>query len=107
MSKPKTSDRILEHLRGLPITETPTIRELQKALGISSTSVVQYNLDLLEKSGEITIRRGGSRGIRLVQDRGPELLITLPWVPMEVVRGMHDSTGLPRLGRSRDGRPGH
>lgn len=31
----------------------PTIRDLQKATGITSTSVVNYYLDILEKEGKI------------------------------------------------------
>lgn len=58
---------ILEYLRrrvseGLP---PPTIREIGKEAGISSTSVVAYNLEILRKEGHIFIYRGISRGIIL------------------------------------------
>jgi repressor LexA len=43
----------------------PTIREIGKAVGISSTSVVNYNLDALQRNGHITRDRTVSRGIRL------------------------------------------
>jgi repressor LexA len=43
----------------------PSIRDIQAALGISSTSVVDYNLDNLEKRGLITRRRRSSRSITL------------------------------------------
>lgn len=44
----------------------PTIREIGERVGISSTSVVKYNLDALEKKGYIERDRDISRGIRLV-----------------------------------------
>src|SRR5438445_9018252 len=47
--------------RGYP----PTIREIGKEVGISSTSVVNYNLDKLEKEGLIERNRTISRGIKL------------------------------------------
>jgi repressor LexA len=43
----------------------PTIREIGAAVGISSTSVVNYNLDQLEKKGHIIRNREVSRGLRL------------------------------------------
>ena len=43
----------------------PTIREIGKQVGISSTSVVNYNLDKLEKEGLIERNRTISRGIKL------------------------------------------
>lgn len=43
----------------------PTIREIGKAVGISSTSVVNYNLTVLEKKGLIERDREISRGIKL------------------------------------------
>lgn len=44
----------------------PTIRQIGDAVGISSTSVVNYNLNVLERAGYITRDRTVSRGIRLV-----------------------------------------
>ncbi len=43
----------------------PTIREIGKAAGISSTSVVNYNLNILERKGLIERDRDVSRGIKL------------------------------------------
>lgn len=43
----------------------PSIRQIQTALGISSTSVVDYNLDLLEKRGLIRRQSRTSRSITL------------------------------------------
>lgn len=49
----------------------PTIREIGFSCGISSTSVVDYNLQKLEREGYITRQSDVSRGIRLTQK--PEL----------------------------------
>jgi repressor LexA len=66
----RLSDRqqgILRHIweftrrRGYP----PSIREIGHAVGITSTSVVNYNLDRLEQEGLIERDRGYSRGLRL------------------------------------------
>ncbi len=46
----------------------PSIRQIQAALGISSTSVVDYNLDLLEKRGLIRRRPRASRSITLAEE---------------------------------------
>ena len=43
----------------------PTIREIGREVGISSTSVVNYNLEKLEKDGFIERNRTISRGIKL------------------------------------------
>ncbi len=48
--------------RGYP----PTIRDIVTGCGISSTSVVDYNLNILEKKGYIRRHREVSRGIELV-----------------------------------------
>jgi repressor LexA len=48
----------------------PSIREIGSALGISSTSVVKYNLDILEREGHIERDRTISRGIKLKELRG-------------------------------------
>lgn len=44
----------------------PTIREIGEAVGIPSTSVVNHNLNALEKKGYIERDRNVSRGLRLV-----------------------------------------
>ncbi len=50
----------------------PTIRDIVIGCGISSTSVVDYNLDILEKGGYIRRHREVSRGIELLA-RSPAL----------------------------------
>jgi repressor LexA len=63
--------RILEFIRSF-IDEhdyPPSIRQIQEAGEISSTSVVDYNLRSLEKAGYIRRDRDVSRGIELVGKR--------------------------------------
>jgi repressor LexA len=48
----------------------PTVREIGAAAGISSTSVVDYNLNILEKAGIIKRDREISRGIDLIGEAG-------------------------------------
>ncbi|MBI5053942.1 MAG: winged helix DNA-binding protein, partial [Chloroflexi bacterium] len=72
MAKGKLSDRqrdMIDFIRkfqnvsGYP----PTIREIGEAVNITSTSVVNYNLNKLEKEGYITRDLKVSRGLRLVE----------------------------------------
>jgi len=57
----------------------PSIRDIGSAVGISSTSVVNYNLNILEREGYIARDREVSRGLRLVgQGRDREHLISVP-----------------------------
>jgi repressor LexA len=48
----------------------PTIREIGKAVRISSTSVVKYNLEKLESLGHLQRRKEAARGLRLSGGRG-------------------------------------
>ncbi|HOA25195.1 MAG TPA: transcriptional repressor LexA [Aggregatilineales bacterium] len=48
----------------------PTIREIGAACNISSTSVVNYNLNKLERAGLLVRDREVSRGLRLVTEDG-------------------------------------
>lgn len=48
----------------------PTIREIGLAVNISSTSVVNYNLNILEKVGLISREKEVSRGLRLTGQNG-------------------------------------
>jgi repressor LexA len=60
--------RILDYIRGF-IEEhdyPPSIRQIQEACDISSTSVVDYNLRILEKQGHIRRDREVSRAIELL-----------------------------------------
>lgn len=46
----------------------PTLREIGQAVGISSSSVVNYNLNILEQKGLIEREREKSRGIKLINN---------------------------------------
>jgi repressor LexA len=48
----------------------PTIRQIGEAVSISSTSVVNYNLNKLERDGHIVRDLKVSRGVRLVEGPG-------------------------------------
>lgn len=72
MAKKKLSDRqrrMLDFIQqfsdesGYP----PSIREIGKAVGISSTSVVNYNLNRLVEEGYLSRDQNVSRGIRLTE----------------------------------------
>lgn len=80
----------------------PTIREIGRFVGISSTSVVNYNLDALQRLGYIYRDRTVSRGLRLAQDEESSAvlsnLITIPLLgriaagdPIPVQEGAYDS----------------
>jgi len=49
----------------------PTIREIGKGTGISSTSVVKYNLEKLQSLGYLTRTKDISRGLRLADGLFP------------------------------------
>ena len=55
--------RRFSHEHGFP----PTIREIGQEVGISSTSVVNYNLNVLEKKNHIERDKNVSRGLRLTE----------------------------------------
>jgi repressor LexA len=63
-------ERIIEFIRGFIVEHRypPTIREIGEKVKISSTSVVKYNLDVLERKGLLNRNREISRGIRLVEE---------------------------------------
>lgn len=73
--------RILRFLNGF-ITENgypPAIRDIQAGCGISSTSVVDYNLNILEKEGYIHRQAEVSRGITMVNKRSDsESTVSVP-----------------------------
>ena len=64
--------RILEFIQGFIDDHDypPSIRQIQEACRISSTSVVDYNLRILEKQGYIRRDREVSRAIELLQPGG-------------------------------------
>ena len=60
----------------------PTVRDIQKACDISSTSVVDYNLRLLQKDGYLRRKPDVARGIELLDETGnpPSVLARIPVV---------------------------
>jgi len=56
---------------------SPTVREIQDALGISSTSVVKYHLKHLKDAGRIDYPRGLARGIEV---QTVPRIKAVPWV---------------------------
>ena len=74
-------NRILQFLKKF-ITENgypPAIRDIQSGCGISSTSVVDYNLSILEKEGYIRRQSEVSRGITMTnRNTGTENTISIP-----------------------------
>ena len=69
---PARRQQILEFIQefmtenGIP----PTVRDVQKACEISSTSVVDYNLRILERAGYLNRRPDVARGIELLDNSG-------------------------------------
>ena len=78
---PERRRRILEFIQefyfenGIP----PTVRDIQQACDISSTSVVDYNLRQLQEAGYLNRRREVARGIELL-DRDGEPVSSAPRV---------------------------
>jgi repressor LexA len=95
MNLSERQKKILEFLKSFNLDNgyPPTIREIGKAVGITSTSVVNYNLDALQRAGYINRDRTVSRGIRLVEEME------------EVVRHTADLIKIPLLGRIAAGAP--
>jgi repressor LexA len=82
----------------------PTVREIGRAAGISSTSVVDYNLNVLEKGGHIRRDREISRGIELLGEQAEReriSTISVPVIgqiaagqPIEAIAGLQDTIAL-------------
>lgn len=80
----------------------PSIREIGQAVGISSTSVVDYNLRILVSEGYIRRDREVSRGLGLAGAAGERIrVVRVPIVgriaagePIEAVQGEHDTIDL-------------
>lgn len=94
MTLSRRQERMLDFIRRFVNDHQfpPTIREIGEAVDISSTSVVNYNLNALEKKGMIERDRNVSRGLRLADEE--QLATESP----RVVR-------IPLLGRIAAGEP--
>jgi repressor LexA len=74
----KYIDRFLSE-KGYP----PSIRDIQKGCDISSTSVVDYNLNILESRGYINRHADVSRGIKLLtKTSSSEKVVDVPVIGM-------------------------
>ena len=73
MRKTKTRQRIFEYIKKyiVDIGYAPTVRDIVKGLGLSTTSVVQHHLNQLEKEGFIQRDPQVFRSIRLVEKAAP------------------------------------
>ncbi|MHB8105744.1 MAG: LexA family protein, partial [Dehalococcoidales bacterium] len=61
----------------------PSIRDIQRGCDISSTSVVDYNLNILESRGYIDRHADVSRGIRLLtKTQSTEKMVAVPVIGM-------------------------
>ena len=73
----------------------PTVREIGFAAGITSTSVVDYNLRVLEREGHLRRDRELSRGIELVSRRRPPSILVIGRIaagqPIEAVEDPEDT----------------
>ena len=84
----KKTERILEYLRNRTEEFPPTIREIQAACSITSTSIVAYHMDKLVERGLAAYEKGKSRTIRLLEPAPAlEIVINLPWIPPAELRG--------------------
>ncbi len=94
MNLSERQSKILSFLKTFTLDNgyPPTIREIGEAVGITSTSVVNYNLDALQRGGFIYRDRTVSRGIRLVEG-------------LEQLTGAIDLIRIPMLGRIAAGEP--
>ena len=82
----------------------PSVRDILKGGGISSTSVVAYNLNGLERMGYIARDKDISRGIRLLKDAEGQPF-TMPMQMMGPVRESADPFQVPVLGLIAAGQP--
>ena len=82
----------------------PSVRDILKGGGISSTSVVAYNLNALERMGYIARDKDISRGIRLLRDAEGQPFA----MPMQMIGPVRESTDrfqVPVLGLIAAGQP--
>jgi repressor LexA len=87
MAKGKLSERqrnIISYIRDFSRDKgyPPTIREIGQHAGISSTSVVNYNLNKLEKDGYLMRDLKVSRGVRLVDGASSRTIGDLVRIPL-------------------------
>lgn len=95
--------RMIEYIRsylddhGYP----PTIREIGKAVGIPSTSVVKYNLERLQEKGLIERSSEVSRGLRL-KDNGSHPIHAHGLVPVKKLGVISAGQPIASYGQQED-----
>lgn len=94
MSLSERQSKILNFIQSFVLDNgyPPSIREIGEAVGISSTSVVNYNLNALQREGHIERDKTVSRGIKLLENR-------------EEVPDFSNLVSVPLLGHIAAGQP--
>lgn len=94
MSLSERQTKILDFIQSFVLDNgyPPSIREIGEAVGISSTSVVNYNLNALQREGHIERDKTVSRGIKLLDNR-------------EEVPDFSNLVSVPLLGHIAAGQP--
>jgi repressor LexA len=77
----------------------PSIRDICEETGITSTSVVNYYLEQLEKWGYIERDRKISRGVRIIPDKLDEVTRMLSASARQALDSLRDLIKVPMLGR--------
>lgn len=96
--------KILHHIagtlrvRGFP----PSVREIARAVGLSSTSAVHHHLQILEREGYLERGAAQSRAIRLTPTAALNLGLSSELVPGSIARDAHV---LPIVGEIAAGGP--
>lgn len=82
-----TTKRVLDFVTQMAALGEPlTVRQVQKALALSSTSVAQYHLKKLEDAGYIARRQGRHRSIRLLNGHPGDVVMVFRGEDAELVR---------------------
>lgn len=77
----------------------PSIRDICEQTGITSTSVVNYYLEQLEKWGYIERDRKISRGVRIMPDKLEDVLRMLSAPARQALDSLRELIKVPMLGR--------
>ncbi len=77
----------------------PSIRDICEETGITSTSVVNYYLEQLEKWGYIERDRKISRGVRIMPDKLEDVLRMLSTTARQTLDSMRELIKVPMVGR--------
>jgi repressor LexA len=99
--------QILEMIREFTTEQgyPPSIRQIGETVGISSTSVVSYNLSILQRKGYLDRDRDVSRGLRLVAEAEAVAIPEAGPATMDFSVAMFSSVSIPVLGVIAAGSP--